>query len=208
MNFIEDGYVTRRKVITSDECQKLLSYMISDWGKRDFNYIHGSDCRLHSSLKMTSFTVSMMRKVLLSYRDILNKFLDDRWLVEFSSICTFPGAVSQQVHRDQSVDGKLVTIFVNLTDVDRRCGPLKVIPRTHYSTDFNYDESSSRLMTLSRGSSVMMDSRLLHSGTANTSHSKIRPVFYFSFGAADLKGPVYSIKSSYWKKYKLDDFTK
>ena len=53
-----------------------------------------------------------------------------------------------------------------------------------------------------------MDSRLLHSGTANTSHSKIRPVFYFSFGAADLKGPVYSINSSYWKKYKLDDFTK
>ena len=62
-----------------------------------------------------------------------------------------------------------------------------------------------RPMTLPKGYCVLMDSRLFHSGTANTSNSP-RPVFYFTFGEQSLKGPTYSIKNEYSGKYKLDDF--
>ena len=110
-------------------------------------------------------------------------------------------------------DKRLVTIFINLLDVDEKSGPLLVISGSQNYTWEDYSSSPRhlaledfRVMTLPRGSSVLMDSRVLHSGTANTSLDCMRPVFYFSFGEKDINGPTYSIRKEYSGRYKLNDF--
>ena len=98
-------------------------------------------------------------------------------------------------------------------DVGEKSGPLLVIAgsqkniwESHESSPRFLASGDYRVMTLPKGSSVLMDSRVVHSGTANTSHDCMRPVFYFSFGEKDISGPTYSIRSEYSGKYKLNDF--
>ncbi|KZR69416.1 Phytanoyl-CoA dioxygenase (PhyH) [Prochlorococcus marinus str. MIT 1313] len=168
-------------------------------------------------MMMTEVNMKAMRSALKSYKPVLDEFLAEehmQWLVEFSSICAFPGAKGQQLHRDMSIqDKRLVTIFINLLDVDEKSGPLLVISGSQNYTWEDYSSSPRylaledfRVMTLPRGSSVLMDSRVLHSGTANTSLDCMRPVFYFSFGEKDINGPTYSIRKEYSGRYKLNDF--
>ena len=137
-----------------------------------------------------------------------------RYLAEFSSICVFPGAKPQQLHQDQNhLDRKLVSIFVNLFDIDEQCAPLVVAPGSHKIESKQIENLGKQInnkppqkMILPPGSSVLMDSRLHHAGTENTTMNSIRPVFYFSFGEIDIHGPTYSILPEYHQKYTLDDF--
>ena len=102
---------------------------------------------------------------------------------------------------------------MNLFEVGEQCGALIVVPHSHKNgnTQVEGNESLStkkreQKMILPPGSSVLMDSRLVHAGTENTTMNSIRPVFYFSFGEIDIKGPAYSILPEYRQKYTLDDF--
>jgi hypothetical protein len=215
-NFFEHGYTYENSLISEDDCNAVFDEMKKCWTTDSSDYIHSSKHRLHFSLPMTVTTVNIMAKVISFYRNVFDEFLCEekmRWLVEFSSICVLPGARGQIIHKDiPTLENRLITVFVNLMDVSLDSGPLLIISGSQDVEDNNYSNSSKYLtmgdlrpMTLPKGSCVLMDSRLFHSGTANTSNSP-RPVFYFTFGEQRLKGPTYSIKTEYSGKYKLDDF--
>lgn len=215
--FFSEGFITEQSMISESDCEAVFNEMKSCWANSKSDYIHCPKFRFHVPMVMTEINIKVMKSVLSSYKSILDKFLAEehmQWLVEFSSICTFPGAKGQKLHRDMSIqDRRLVTIFINLLDVGEKSGPLLVIAgsqknisESHKSSPRFLASEDYRVMTLPKGSSVLMDSRVVHSGTANTSHDCMRPVFYFSFGEKDISGPTYSIRSEYSGKYKLNDF--
>ena len=221
--FLKDGYLQSKKVFTDKECNNLLASMINDWLINEHTEVRNPRCRVHCPMTLNTFTISILRKIVSVYRDVLKEYLDknSQWLVEFSSLCPFPGAESQKVHPDVTInsgsdhtliscDKKIVTIFVNLFNVNKKDGPLEVFPGSHTHPDIcNFKKGNkprSRLMTGPAGSSVLMDGRIWHRGTGVAWDGNFRPVFYASFGSEDLWGPVYSIQSSYHKKYTLSDF--
>jgi len=206
-----------QSVIPAGDCEIVFNEMKNFWADSKGNYIYSPELRFHVPMVMTETNVKVMKSALKNFKHILDKFLLEehmQWLVEFSSICVFPGAKGQQLHRDMSTqDKRLITIFINLLDVDEKSGPLLVIAGSQNYSWEEYPTSPRflaledyRVMALPQGSSVLMDSRVLHSGTANTSLNCMRPVFYFSFGEKDIKGPTYSMRTEYLGKYKLNDF--
>jgi len=219
-NFLKDGCLHTKKVFTDKECNNLLASMINDWLINEHTEVRSPRCRVHCPMTLNTFTTSMLRKMVSVYGDVLKEYLDkdNQWLVEFSSLCAFPGAESQKVHSDLIVNSdsnhKIVTIFVNLFNVNKKDGPLEVFPGSHKVDDFVSDlcrkvengEIPNRLMTGPAGSSVLVDGRIWHRGTGVSWDGNFRPVFYASFGTVDLLGPLYSIQSSYHKKYTLSDF--
>ena len=215
-SFFEHGYAYANSLIFEADCKEILDEMKNSWAIDKTDYIHSPKYRLHVPLLMTAVTVNAMVKVISHYGNVFDKFLCEekmRWLVEFSSICVLPGASGQVIHRDvPDHEKRLITVFINLMDVSLDSGPLLIISGSQAIEGDNYLNSSKYLtmedlkpMTLPKGSCVLMDSRVFHAGTANTSNSP-RPVFYFTFGEKDLKGPTYSIRNDYRGKYKLDDF--
>mmetsp|Transcript_58198 Transcript_58198/g.165481 ORF Transcript_58198/g.165481 Transcript_58198/m.165481 type:complete len:307 (-) Transcript_58198:94-1014(-) len=114
--------------------------------------------------------------------------LQSSWkLTELAAMCTVPGDPGQPVHADTShiYDAHTVTIFVALHDIGLHQGPTKMYPRSHVDNDLHMgykelDESCGVLCSMARGDCVLMDSRLLHCGTANTSVSR-RYLFYSSW---------------------------
>ncbi|HEX4826391.1 MAG TPA: phytanoyl-CoA dioxygenase family protein [Candidatus Polarisedimenticolaceae bacterium] len=124
----------------------------------------------------------------------------DRRLVELSSITVFPGAESQPFHPDETnPETSLLSVFVNLAATHRAAGALRVIPHSHLTSSevvrahSSFDESRAEVLELPAGSATFMNSKLVHSGGANTSRDRIRAVLYFTFGKPGLRGPAYSI---------------
>ena len=191
-DFFDKGYSITKNILTEEECISLFKQILYDWQTGDsFSNIHSSDFRIHCPVQITDLTKTIVQRVVETHKDILKDFFDDvdPWLVELSSICVFPNAESQHLHRDQSdPDGKLVTFFINLLDVEDNIGPLLI---------------GNTPMSLPQGSCVMMNSLTEHAGDSNSTHSNVRPVFYFSIGDPDLVGPTYSIASIYKKKVRF-----
>ena len=204
--FFKQGYLHTKKVLTPEECQKLLSCMILDWKTNEHSrFVWEPEYRLHRPMTINDFTTSMIGKMLSTYVDILDQFWDDNpWLLEFSSLCSFSGAVNQPTHPDIPC-GKSLSIFVNLFDVDKKGGALRIYPGTHIDSAYGV---SPRFMTGPAGSTVIMDSRISHGASEVTSKSYFRPVFYASFGKKDTWGLEESILPSDSKKYRLSDFLK
>ncbi|MEO1432947.1 MAG: TIGR02466 family protein [Cyanobacteria bacterium J06633_8] len=216
-SFDTDGYLVKEQVIQPPVCQGVFGQILESWKQGKFDYIHRADMRIHTPLQLSETTTWVMKKILEEYLPVLNTFLPEkkmRYLAEFSSICVFPGAKPQELHPDQHHQHrKLVTIFVNLLEVGEQCGPLIVVPQSHKSQNTQIENNGNQgnnrakqKMILPSGSSILMDSRLVHAGTENTTINSIRPVFYFSFGEIDIDGPTYSIFPEYRQKYTLDDF--
>jgi len=204
--FSKQGYLHTKKVLTTKECYQLLSSMILDWKRNEHSkFVWEPEYRFHCPMTITDFTSSILKKVLSTYTTVLSQFWnEDPWMLEFSSLCSFSGAVEQPSHPDVEV-GKSVSIFVNLFDVNKKGGPLRVYPGSHIDSDFGIPP---RFMTGPGGSTVLMDSRLTHGASAVISKSHFRPVFYASFGRIDTVGLENSILPSDSKKYRLSDFLK
>ncbi|MEM9924897.1 MAG: TIGR02466 family protein [Cyanobacteria bacterium P01_D01_bin.50] len=215
--FETDGFLVKEKVIAPDACQAVFEQIIRSWKHSKLDYIHSPKMRIHAPLELSETATRVMKKILKEYLPVLNAFLPEdkmRYLAEFSSICVFPGAKAQQLHPDQNnQERKLITIFVNLFEIGEQCGPLLLIPHSHKGSSTQVEENGNQgntkalqKMILPSGSSILMDSRLVHAGSENTTANSIRPVFYFSFGEIDIQGPTYSILPEYRQKYTLDDF--
>ena len=140
------------------------------------------------------------KKTCQQFSKLIHSFLldDDPWLVEIGSICVFPGAKQQHLHRDHAdPQRKLLTCFLNLMDVDEETGPLFLLPGHQLGAQsdppaISADQRPAGVtMILPAGSSVLMDGSLPHCGLANTSCHSIRPVFYFSLGDSSIQGPTY-----------------
>jgi len=114
-------------------------------------------------------------------------------LTELAAMCTTPGDPGQPVHADtaHTEDHHVVTIFVALHDIEESQGPTRMYPRTHADGPLHMglktlDENCGVLCTMACGDCVIMDSRLMHCGTANTSQNK-RYLFYCSWMPQGLK---------------------
>ena len=206
--FEKNGYFVSEKFLNKDECNELLRRMLIDWGKEKRSSIHKKDFRIHSPIKLNTFTQSLVDKFVKENKILLKNFFENdiAWLCELSSICVFPNAKRQPIHRDQgSFDKKLISIFINLFDVEENIGPLAVNEGGHkIFNDEDVDINNMIKLTNKAGSYVMMNSLLPHAGFENTSQSSIRPVFYFSIGDPNLIGPEYSISSELIKKIKFN----
>ena len=108
----------------------------------------------------------------------------DAELVEFSSMTSRPGAPRQKVHSDTQHyenSAEMYSIFIATEDTSESMGPLNYWPGTHtekWTGRLNMDNRCQ--MIGEAGDAVIMNSRLLHCGGANSSFRR-RPVFYFTF---------------------------
>jgi len=125
---------------------------------------------------------------------------------EFSALVADPGAPRQPTHPDNKFESEgkgeapLFTAFVALQDVDLEMGPTLMLPRTNLEAahaSFNegggeqknfLEKCEYRSCCLKRGDAAVMDSRLLHCGTANTS-DKRRVLMYVTFRNPKYGGP-------------------
>lgn len=208
--FERNGYYVSENFLNSDECKELLRRMLIDWRKGIRSNIHRNDFRIHCPIKDNSFTRSIIDRFIKENKLLLRNFFEDEivWLCELSSICVFPNAKRQPIHRDQGTFGKkLITCFINLFDVNENIGPLAVYEGGHkIINDQDVDINNMKKLLIKAGSCVIMDSLTPHAGYENISKDSIRPVFYFSIGDPDLEGPVYSISDDLVKKIKFDLF--
>lgn len=206
--FKKKGYLVSENFLNNKECDELLRQMLIDWGKGVRSSIHKKDFRIHCPMRHNTFTKSIIDKFVKENKLLLKNFFEDEiaWLCELSSICVFPNAQRQPIHRDQNYfDKKLITCFINLFDINENVGPLAVCEGGHkILDDKDVDINNMTKLLIKRGSYVLINSLIPHAGYENTSKSSIRPVFYFSIGDPDLNGPEYSIKDELIKKIKLD----
>lgn len=139
-------------------------------------------------------------------------------LCELSCMISLPGAAQQPMHADTPwLHGKAIfTVFCALHDIDLSMGPTIMYPMTHTDQSFHMGISSDHVpkhhiqCCLKSGDAVVMDSRLLHCGGANTS-DKPRMLFYFSLNIAETGIPVGStmtMLSSLQGKCFLGDWAK
>jgi hypothetical protein len=117
---------------------------------------------------------------------------------ELSSLTSDPGAARQQIHPDNAYQATapLYTAFVALQDVTLDMGPTSVLLRTHVQgahESFNEGgevkesflaQASFRNATLQRGDALIIDSRVLHCATANSSSLR-RCLLYFTLVPPD-----------------------
>lgn len=204
LKFLRDGYVVQRRLLSEDDCFDLFAQVLSDWRISERNlYVHKKKFRIHAASEWNQLTRSVVKKTYQKFSQLIHSIFldDDPWLAELGSICVFPGAKKQHLHRDHAdPQGKILTCFLNLTDVVEETGPLFLVPGHQLGTQSNShpiktgERPPGAKMTLPAGSCVLMDGSLPHCGLANTSCHSIRPVFYFSLGAAFVEGPTYGIQ--------------
>ena len=159
------------------------------------------DRRLDMRLPLALSVRSALREVLAHVSPLVDTFLHggDGVLVELSSIISLPASSAQPVHADTTDDeASIVTIFIALQDISLEMGPTLVWPRTHSRVACLIDPApvqwpcaaararsqESTPATLRAGAALVMDSRLAHCGSANTS-DVARVLLYFSFRRVD-----------------------
>jgi len=204
------GYCQTDSFLPSSVCNALLKEIIHCWGLGSRSFIKGSEYRLHVPLPLSDNSLLAIRKICSSYHCLLDQFLsseEDQFLVELSSITSFPGARQQEIHRDyKDFSRNLITFFVNLLPAGPAEGSIGVIPGSHLNADEFYTNESCQFLNQPAGSIIAMDGSLAHAGGANISESSIRPVWYCTFGSNELIGPTYSIKENLRGRYKYVDF--
>ena len=150
--------------------------------------------------------VAALHEILVPLRAVCEEALGpDAVLFECAALVADPRAPRQPLHPDTAYqptkDGRpagplVLTVFVALQDVSESMGPTVFLPGTHCNAahvTFNSPPETGakrnllantprQLGTLRGGDAIIMDSRLLHCGSANDSESR-RVLFYFSFRA-------------------------
>lgn len=194
--FEQDGYVVVEEILHPERCAELLKFIISSFGTTSQDFIIASDYRLHTPLELNPLTMDSMQQIVKPAHLLLSHFLTEKQcLAELSSITVFPNAAAQNLHPDERNVGKyLVSIFVNLAPTSSESGALLIVPGSHHTPGKDYPPEAAIPVEVPAGSAVFMNSKTTHAGGGNCSVDRIRPVFYFSLGDPDLKGPTYSIR--------------
>lgn len=206
--FERDGFLVVEDVANPEECAQLLNFTIYALSISPWNYVRESEFRTHCPLPMSRLVKALMHSVVERTYPVWESALSRRrGLVELSSIIVFPHAQAQAVHRDEAEAGKhVVTAFVNLLPTARHVGALSVFPGSHRTSGTAVPAGGEQVLELPAGAAVLMNGKLQHYGTENTSVDRIRPVIYFSFGDDDVNGPIYSIRPEYRGKFDLSSF--
>lgn len=196
--FKRDGLLYLQEALPERLMKALLARVDSELAERraDSNFKHwfgdvyGSDdgddkgCRWDLKLRMSPEVRAVFDVILEVLQPMLEAIYPGWQLAELAAMCTFPGDPAQPVHSDTShiYDKSHVTMWVALHDVEVAHGPTKMYPRTHTNPEVHMgytkpDEDSAILCGMRCGDIVLMDSRLLHCGTANVSAER-RFLFY------------------------------
>jgi hypothetical protein len=201
--FEQNGYNVSERAITTDMCAELLRQILHCAQGHQSDYILQSDYRIHAPLPLSWQSRQAMTAIIEPYAEMLHRFFSDPAstqesdLVELSSITVFPHAEAQTIHPDeQNEHARVVSIFVNLSPTKAESGALQIIPGSHKDLDIKRSAEEASAVILPEGSAVFMNSKTWHGGGGNETLESIRPVFYFSFGAPNLRGPTYSIRDS------------
>lgn len=208
--FDSHGYHLSNSFLPSSACEALLKEIIYSWGLGSASFVKSPAYRLHTPLSLSDSSLLVLRNICSSYRYLLDEFLsseEDQFLVELSSITSFPGAQRQELHRDhKDFNRNLITFFVNLFPAGPSEGSIGIVPGSHVNIDDCCNHELCQFLDLPAGSIVAMNGALAHAGGANVSGSCIRPVWYCTFGSNNMIGPTYSIKEELKNRYKYLDF--
>jgi ectoine hydroxylase-related dioxygenase (phytanoyl-CoA dioxygenase family) len=108
-------------------------------------------------------------------------------LNNLTSVVSLPGAPAQHMHKDGALlfDATIgaplpchaLTLVVPLIDLDEKTGTTALFPGTHRRESAQYATGPARLPRMKMGGCYVMDYRLSHQGTPNTS-ARPRPILY------------------------------
>ncbi len=198
------GFSVVNDVLKPDTCRDLAEYVDSEIGKgpiqRPFGSIVEREHRYDTPFRVAGIPREILTVTCRHPRlgGLLNSLVTpDATLVELSALTSYPGAAAQRLHTDTLFhpgDALQVCVFIALDDIEPDMGPLEILGRS--SRGRPVTESSVVFpMTVGRGDAVVMDSTAAHRGSANTSGSRARRVFYFSFQSPIGNGPLRKIYS-------------
>ena len=224
------GVAVVKKTLTNLQAEKLsqeVLYEVLVKPTSQFMPIHTSSNRFDYPLSLEPGTygaeavVAMVSALRMPLEALLGG--GGARLVEASTLTILPGAKEQPIHMDNNVwcaistdinQCRVVTVFVALVDIAENMGCLDVWlgTHTHFATGALYKkqylkESPSVRMSVPAGTAVLMDSRLQHRGSANTSDKK-RVIVYTTWASATgplPQGSTYSLREEYKGKFTLQD---
>lgn len=111
-------------------------------------------------------------------------------LASLVSVIALPGAPGQGMHRDhpwlfgQVIDRMIpsyaIKLIIPLIDIDQSTGTTLMKPGSHVMFDEQALSLPSVEPALRKGDCMLMDYRLLHEGTANTSE-QVRPILFLGY---------------------------
>ena len=184
------GFSVVHDVLTPDTCRNFADYVESEVVKgpdqRPFRSIVDRKHRYDTPFRVEGMPRETLVKTCRHSKlgELLSALVTrDATLVELSALTSYPGAATQRLHADTPYhpgDALLVCVFIALDDIELDMGPLEIVLQSSRGRPVKED-SVVFPMTVGCGDAVIMDSTALHRGSANTSQSKARPVFYFSF---------------------------
>mmetsp|Transcript_58192 Transcript_58192/g.108960 ORF Transcript_58192/g.108960 Transcript_58192/m.108960 type:complete len:264 (-) Transcript_58192:14-805(-) len=232
--FGRDGLLHIRGILPESVAEALCARVHSELQERQqsgnseyFGDVYGyedtrSGHRWDLKLQLSGEVKVALTNILSRLQKVLETLRPSWQLTEMAAMCTFPEDPGQPVHADTShvYDQQVVTIFVALHDIPCERGPTKMYPKSHLDGELHLgikevDESSAVLCTMKQGDCVVMDSRLLHCGTANTSNLH-RFLFYTSWmqPARRSRGSTNTIMPQYeerlylrtWQEWTSEDF--
>ena len=201
---------------------------------RWFGDIRAREHRFDLRLRMGGPVQQMVRQITSLLRPVLAEAVTDQArLCEFACIIVDPGAPAQALHYDTPLndDGSgLITVFIPLQKVTSAMGATCLLPGTHTSAEAHQaladDKAAAavhatgaaflgvalmqdparncQVFAGSAGDAMMMDSRTLHCGSANTSTQR-RRLLYMTFHVPHNMpgGSTYSLLEEYAGKFVL-----
>ena len=200
----DNGYLVLNGALSRCEPFKLMNRLTKSY-KNEWDDVWSPDNRIHITLEIKDEFKKLLSEIIKLIIPIIPELYEEEslnYLAEFASITSFPNSNAQVWHRDsRDSNGLLFTAFVNLMEVSKDVGPLQVVRGSHkeIKLDSVVKKNDIKTLELEPMSVVIMDSRLIHRGSSNTSKNKIRPVIYASFGRIDLHDPGYHIRQEYQK---------
>eukprot|EP00439_Symbiodinium_sp_Y106_P083663 s1539_g23.t4 len=219
--FSRDGLVRIKNVLPVEVAEALCCRVQSELEQRRcdgdptfFGDVYGyedSGHRWDLKLQLSDEVKVALVSILGRLQKVLETLRPSWQLTEMAAMCTFPSDPGQPVHADTShvYDQQVVTIFAALHDIASERGPTKMYPKSHLDGELHLgmkevDEDSAVLCTMNMGDCVVMDSRLLHCGTANASDLH-RFLFYTSWmqPARRSRGSTNSILPQYEERFSL-----
>ena len=212
-NFLSEGYLIIENFIDKSLCDLVFKESVLNLG-RDPNFVqNNNDLIINNVIPFSEKSLEVVKKITKKLGYILKNFLlseEDQFLTELGTIFSFPGSLSEELHRVISNRRtKFITIFLNLLEPLPGDELLTLYPGSHLKFPFDLQTSSkinSQKIILPRGSFILLDSRLCYFLNANTSKNNLIPLLYISYGKKNIEFKSYFIKDDLRGKYRVDNF--
>lgn len=222
-----EGFAIVSDVVPPELCDEAEATMastreaareLSSRGELDETYVFGNikerEHRFDVKLSLAEPVVrSVLEVTLAKLEPVVSEFvMEEGKLCELGSLHSLPGSRSQPAHADTHGSSRCcLTAFTALCDVLPEKGPTELWPGSHLRPD---EMSADAVLAehgdgvpalLTKGATLLMDSRLIHRGSANSSKDAERLLFYTSWllPGATAAGSTHSIFPEYGARFRL-----